>query len=91
MGRPREGADHLADLARFKKRRQSDMTVSGIIVHQREIARAMIDQRMGKLGRIAGFAEAADQDDSTVLDHGDGVVQGFDDFIYHSVVIADTA
>ena len=43
----------------------------------------MVDPRMGKLGRIAGFAEAADQDDSTVLDYRDGVLKSFNGFINH--------
>ena len=32
---------------------------------------------------IAGFAEAADQDDSTVLDYRDGVLKSFNGFINH--------
>ena len=66
------------------------MPVSSVVVHQGQVARAMVDQRMGKLGRIAGFTETADQDNGAVLYYRDGLTEIIDGFIYHRIVITDT-
>ena len=52
---------------------EPDMAVAGVVVDHGEVARAVIDQRVDQLGRIARLAEAADQHHGPVSDPGDGL------------------
>ena len=83
--RSRKRTDDPGDVTRFQEGGQPYITVARVVVHDREVARTVIDERMNELGRVAGFAETADKNAIAVSDDGNGLVQGSDSLVYHIV------
>ena len=64
----RVGADHLAHAFVFDQRGQADVATPGVVVHHREVLRALIDEGVDEFNRAAGFAEAPDHHRRAVVD-----------------------
>ena len=60
VGLARKRADDLADAPRLQQRGEAGLAVAGVVVDDRQVARALRDQRVDQLRRHAGRAEAAD-------------------------------
>ena len=70
VGLPRKTADDLAHAAGLEQRRQSGVTVAGIVVDHGKVLRALLDQPVDQFIGNAGGAEAADEDGRSILDAG---------------------
>ena len=68
---------------RLQQQREADVGVARVVVDDRELARALLDQRVDQLGRHAGGAEAADHHGGAVVDVGDGFADRVDDLVDH--------
>ena len=64
----RERTEDLAHPPFADQQRKAGIAIAGVIADHREIPRAVFDQRVDQLGRLARQAEAADQDDGAVGD-----------------------
>src|SRR5206468_5286161 len=67
----------------FQQRGEADVAVARVVVDDREIARAFLDQRVDELGRHAGGPEAADHHGRAIVNVGDGGGGGEDDLVDH--------
>ena len=61
----------LAHLTRGQQGRETGVAVAGVVVHDREVPRAVRDQRVDQLHRLSGTPEPADHHRRTVGDAGD--------------------
>jgi 3-oxoadipate CoA-transferase, alpha subunit len=85
IGGTRERTDDLAHPAQFHQPRQADMADAGIVGHRDEVFRALLDQPVDKLVRLADGAEAADQHRGAILDARHGVRHGLHDLVDHAL------
>ena len=67
---PRERADDLAHPPRREQRGEPGVAVAGVVVDDRQVARALLDERVDQLDRLPGSPEAADHHRRTVGDAG---------------------
>src|SRR6266851_1626439 len=80
----RETADELADAPAIHQPRQPGLaTPAGVVRHDREVARALLDQSLDQSQRMADRAEAADQDGRAVLDIGERLRDAGDELVDH--------
>jgi len=86
IGLARKRADDLANALGLEQRREPDIAVAGVVVHDRQIARTLLDQRVDQLRRHAGRAEAADHDRRTVPDIRHGFARRRHCLVDHSVL-----
>ena len=71
----RKAADHLAYSTGLQQCGYAVFAISGVVADDRQVLRALPDQRVDQVERHPGEPEAADQDDGTVLDPGDRFVR----------------
>ena len=76
------GEECLLDHALLDERSQPHMAVAGIVVDDRQVLRARIDQGVDQFDRCAGTAEAADHDGRAVTDTGDRFARGGDCLVH---------
>ena len=80
---PRERADDLANAALLEEEGEPEIRVAGVVVDDREVARAAADQRVDELRRLPRGAEAADHDGHAVGDVGERRVRRGDPLVDH--------
>ncbi|ABA51189.1 hypothetical protein BURPS1710b_A1553 [Burkholderia pseudomallei 1710b] len=83
IGLPRKRADDLAHAPRLQQRGEARLAVAGVVVDDRQIARALRDQRIDQLGGHPGRAEAADHDRRAVVDVGHRRLEGIENLVDH--------
>ena len=71
----RERAEDLPHPPFADQQREARLAIAGIVADDREILRAVFDQRVDQFGRLAREAEAADHDDGAVGDALEGVCE----------------
>ena len=68
---------------RLEQRGEAGLAVAGVVVDDRQVLRALLDQRVDELVGHAGGAEAADHHGRAVGDVGDGVGERRDLLLDH--------
>lgn len=66
-----ERADDLANPPGFEKCSETVLSVTRIVVDDREVASSLIDQRMNQIGRMAGAPETGHKHCASIADIGD--------------------
>ncbi len=87
IGLARERADDLAHLPVFQQGGQARIAIARIVVDDDEVARALGDQAVDQLGRLAGAAEAANHDGGAIVDIGQRIKDAGTQFVDHCCLL----